>query len=765
MFYFFVASSRKGGALQPQKLVREQRMRRLFLLVFFLTAIARAQTPTIATKEPTALTRKSDDTLALALPEPSTAPLLLHNFTFDGTPVATGKLHFKELSPGVIEITSTAYAVGEWEFQVHDAANYYGLGEHFNTLNHAHTIVKGASQDNGGAKGSSSYKPIPFFMSTTGYGLWIDTTAETTFDMNATDRANLIVTAPSARLRLVLFTGPQFPVILDHFTELAGRTVLPPYWAFAPWMGRDFYQSDADVKHDLDKLRGLNLPASVILIDSPWATNYNTYLFNPKQFANAPDMIKNLHAQGFKMVLWHTPWINTHTNPPGETGFADKIPALAENYAEAAAKGYFIKKSDGSPYVGQWWKGSGSLIDFTNPAAKAWWQDQLRLAIKAGADGFKDDDAEGNFLTGDGMQADVKFSDNSDPRMMRNRYAVLYNNAVEELMQKDLHGNGVLFARSATVGNQNFPLLWGGDNEGSFSRENGLPTVLTAGLGAGLSGMALWTSDIGGYLNARDAVDPVLFQRWTELSAFSPAMEILNQKNLGPWDYGDEALATYRKFSVLHMSLFPYRFRAAQESAKNGLPIMRSLVLNYQNDRKAREATDEFLFGPDLLIAPIVNDATQRPVYLPVGDWVSYFTGAQVSGGKMLVVDAAIDSIPVYARAGAVIAKLPEDVMTLVPSAESGNTTLKTLDDRRVHELVSGFSGPATTQTDFEERSLTREVHSLKITGKNARVTLRWRFGRPISITVNGVAVRAVQAAEGPSIEFAHTGTTVVEWR
>ncbi|ADV84582.1 glycoside hydrolase family 31 protein [Terriglobus saanensis] len=758
-------------------------MRRTFavlsLLVLAASTYATAQTAVPAVPSPAAkdapvsgFVRQDADNLAFTVPGKvighgtDTGPIvLLHDFTFDGNPVATGKLHLRELSPGVLEITSVAYTVGEWEFRVHDTANYYGLGEHFNTLNHAHTIVKGASQDNGYAKGSSSYKPIPFFLSTTGYGLWVDTTAESTFDLNATDNGNVIVTAPSAKLRIILFTGPQFPVILNHFTELAGRAILPPYWAFAPWIGRDYVKDDTEVKADADRMRSLGLPASILLIDSPWATNYNTYTFNPKQFTDAPGMIKHLHEQGYKLVLWHTPWINTKTTTPGETGFADKIPPLAENYAEAAAKGFFIKQADGTPYVGRWWKGMGSLIDFTNPAAKQWWQDQVRQAIKAGADGFKDDDAEGNFVGGDGLQANVLFFDKSDPRMMRNRFAVLYNNAVEEVIQKDLKGNGVLFARSATVGNQNLPILWGGDNESSFSPENGLPTVLNAGLSAGLSGMSLWTSDIGGYLATAATPDVRLFQRWTEMSAFSPAMEVLNQKNLLPWDYGDAALATFRKFSLLHMSLFPYRFRAAQESAKTGMPLMRALVLNYQNDPHAREAKDEFLFGPDLLVAPVINEGTQRPVYLPDGDWVDFFTGAEVSGSKTVLAEAPLDTIPVYARAGSVIARIPEDVMTLVPSAESGNSTIHTLDDRRVYDLMPAFRGDATTQTDFEERTLTRENHAFKITGKEAKVTLRWRFGRPVSITVNGTAARATQTPEGPTIEFAHIGTTTVEWR
>lgn len=487
------------------------------------------------------LTRRDGDIIALALSGAQASAgspiseLLLHGFEFDGNPVNTGKLHFKRLSPTAIEITSVAYSLGEWRFFIRDHASYFGLGEHFDTLDRTHTIVKNASQDNGGPKGSSTYKPIPFFMSTSGYGLWVDTTAEATFDMNASVLTEIAIAVPAERLRVVLFTSPEFPKILEQFTALTQRAILPPYWAFAPWMGRDYHQNEAQVQEDVEKTRSLHLPASVIVIDSPWATSYNSYKLNPKQFSDAAAMIRRIHSAGYKLVLWHTPWINTRSDPPKESGFENKLSSHAENYDEAVSHGYFVKRPDGTPFVGRWWKGEGSLIDFTNPAARAWWQDQVRQVIhidgKAGADGFKDDDGEGSF------QGDVRFADGSSPEVMRNRYAVLYNNAMEELIQKDLSGNGVLFARSVTTGANGLGFLWGGDNESSFSPENGLPTVVMAGLNAGMSGMPLWTADIGGYLKIATTPDPVVEARWTEYAAFSPTMEILSQANTQPWNW------------------------------------------------------------------------------------------------------------------------------------------------------------------------------------------------------------------------------------
>jgi alpha-D-xyloside xylohydrolase len=717
--------------------------------------------------------RRDLNTIALALPEKRIVKnidegkdLLLHDFSFDDTAVQTNKLHFKELAPGVMEITSIAYSVGTWSFLVRDAANYYGLGERFNALNHARTIVKNASQDNGIAKGSGAYKAVPFFMSTSGYGLWVDTTAEATFDMNATSINDIEITVPADKLRIVVFAGPQFPKILERFTGITQRTILPPYWTFAPWMGRDFHQNEAQVREDVDKTRALGLPASVILIDSPWTTSYNSYKFNPKQFDDAAGMITHVHDEGYKLVLWHTSWINTQSNPPGEAGFEGKMLPHAENYDEAASSGYFVKRPDGSPYVGRWWKGLGSLIDFTNPSAKNWWQDQVRQAIKAGADGFKDDDAEGSF------QGDVKFADGTNKLLMRNRYGMLYNNAMEELIQKDLKGNGVLFARSVTTGANGIGFLWGGDNEASFSPENGLPTVVTAGLNAGMSGMSLWAADLGGYLKTDTTPDPNLIMRWTEFAAFSPTMEILSQSNTQPWNWDAKnatsatpALDTYRKFSLLHMSLFPYRYAAAQESAKTGMPILRALPLLYQDDARARVTRDEYMFGPDLLVAPIVDENTRRPVYLPVGEWVDYWTGARTTGGKVLVVDAPLNSIPVYVRAGAVIPKIPEDVMTLVPQSESGNSKVKSLDDRRVYEMNDAADGSATI-TDFEGRSVVRSGRSLKISGDSAaHMIVRWRFAAVKSVVVNGAAAKVKVENGYQFVEFDHLKNSVVEWQ
>ena len=684
----------------------------------------------------------------------------LDRFLIDGRPPA-GEPHANQIAPGVTEFTIASARAGQWTFAIGDNSNYYGFGERFDRLNHAHTTIHNASRDVSGDKGGSTYQPIPFYMSLRGYGLWLDTTSEATFDLNVTDPDAILVTFFGRNLRVVMFQGPRFPTILERFTALTGRQQLPPYWAFAPWKSRDYHRDTKDVYEDIERYRSLGLPASVLLIDSPWETSYNTYEFNPRQFDDAKAMIEHIHELGYKLILWHTPWINRANKPPYEVGFAGKLaPGAAANFAEAERLGYFLKTPDGSPYIGQWWKGTGSLIDFTNPAARKWWQGQVAKAIAAGADGFKDDDAEGNFL------GDVAFAGGQDQRTMRNQYAVEYNRAVAEVLEQKKGADWVIFQRSGTVGSHMLPVFWSGDNDASFSAENGLPSVVTAGLNAGMSGISLWVSDLSGYNKSeRYAGDDILFSRWTEYSALSPGMELMNGMNLGPWDYGDQALRIFRSYSVLYMSLFPYRYAAARQSALSGLPLMRALVLMHQEDPQAREAGSEYYFGPDLLVAPVLSPVTQRAVYLPAGNWVDYWSGKCLKGNQAVVADAPLDRIPLFVREGTILPKIPDDIMTLVAQAEFKSPAVKALDDRRVYEIWSGQE--IRSITDFEGRELVCDPHAatLSISGAPAAITLRWRFAHPAAVTVNGSKVDGAPGADGVSVTFRHQGQSRVAWK
>jgi alpha-D-xyloside xylohydrolase len=239
---------------------------------------------------------------------------------------------------------------------------------------------------------------------------------------------------------------------------------------------------------------------------------------------------------------------------------------------------------------------------------------------------------------------------------------------------------------------------------------------------------------------------------------------MMTSYNWGPWDYGDEALRNFRQYSVLHMSLFPYRYAAAQESARNGLPILRALVLMHQTDPDARAAETQYYLGPDLLVAPILSRVTQREVYLPEGEWVDYWSGQRLKGRQTLTVTAAKDRIPLYVRAGAILPKIPDDVMTLVPTSEFSNRNVQGLDNRRVYEMYPG-DDPVNLR-DFEGRTLARSGNSLTITGDPAHVILRWRFGSPRSVNVDGRTITLTGRANGlRTVEFDHNGTSSIRWQ
>jgi len=684
------------------------------------------------------------------------------SFRRNGAPLAPSDIRVRPLGEGVTEISAAAPVLATWDVRLLEKEPVYGFGERFNALDQSHEIIVNASQDLPGTKGTGTYVPMPFFMDLRGYGLWVDTYAEAVFDLGASTLGEFAIRFEDTKLRILVFEGPRFPQILERFTGVVGRAKLPPYWAFAPWKSRNWHPDTTAVYEDVERYRQLGLPASVLVLDSPWATNYNTFEINRRQFADPEAMVRRIHEAGFKLCLWLTAFVNETTWTPSEPELVGKIPlTAASNFEPARRAGYFLTNDSGGVYLADWWKGRGGLVDFTNPAAVAWWQDEVRKAIRLGADAFKADGGEGSFID------DAHFAGGEDAAVMRTRYSVLYNRALQSLIDRDLHGDGALFSRSGSVGNHDLPFIWAGDNEASFSASNGLPSVVLAGLNAGLSGIPLWTSDLGGYeKDARTPGDDVLFVRWTEFSAFSPVMEVHSAINLGPWDYGTRALDIFRTYSRLHMSLFPYRYAAAQEAARTGMPLMRALVLSHPLDPEARAARDEYEFGPDFLVAPVVTPGTERAVHLPGGTWVDYWSGARLTGPLDTVVEAPLDRVPLFVRAGAILPKIPDDVMTLVPWTRTGTPPVPTLDDRRVYEV---YPGALRDLTDFEGRHLAAGSEggrtTLRLTGAPARVTIVWRFEAPTEVTLNGERIALERAGASVSVTFAHSGESLLAWR
>jgi len=566
------------------------------------------------------------------------------------------------------------------EARVADNSRYYGGGERFHAINQKGYILSMASMDRPEDKGTCSYKPVPFIISSRGYGLWLDSTSPSTFDLNATDREQIRIADHNAAFRLVFIPGPKPQDVLSTFTALTGRPPVPPAWAFAPWKSRNIHNNRTEVLEDVERSRELDLPASVLVLDSPWETGYNDFILNERQFTDPKAMFARIHNLGFVPCFWLTPFINSE-NVVDVDGIAH---GPSGNFAEAKEKGYLVQAPDGSPMIAEWWKGKGGLVDFTNPDALAWWHAQMAPMAQWGIAAIKCDDGESNFVQ------DAVFHDGSPAADMKGRYAQLYLKASRDFLESIRPTDHTLLARCGFTGTGQYPFEWAGDNEASFSFDNGLPGVIIAAQNAALSGMPMWGCDIAGYMG--DAT-PELFIRWTQFGAFSPLMMVHMTSNKGPWDYGSEALDIYRTFARLHTRLYPYIARAAAESAERGVPIIRPMVLAFPDEPDAIDERFQYMFGPDLLVAPIYQGTSRRSLYLPRGVWTVFWTGAQVSGGQEIEVDASLATMPVFVREGAVIVTLPEDIDTLVRRTPEMDAGIVALDDRRIVEVWPGRAG------------------------------------------------------------------------
>jgi alpha-D-xyloside xylohydrolase len=639
--------------------------------------------------------------------------------------------------------------------------HFFGFGEKFNGLDQSGKAVHILTFDDPGAKGDHSYKVAPWFVSTRGYGFQLDSSAESHFDMRATQADRYSVTHAFPTLRFKVVYGPNLTDVIKRFTGYSGRAFLPPPWVFGAWISSDIWRSGGEVryavKNFVQNFKQRSIPVSAIVFDSPWEIAYNDFQFNMTQFGagddfegdhydgftSLPDMMDFLQKNGLKVICWMAPFVNTQSNPEDlpnrfqPNGALQKVPgqnlAKASNYDDGAKKGFFVRQSSGgSPIVVPWWKGKGSPVDFTNPAARQWLTNQLQnlltrsqVQTRSGArepaiGGFKTDDGETQNTSQPPnvyIPLTAAYADGRTGIEMRNAYCFEYQKCISEV----LGTNGALFARSGFVGCQAFPGHWPGDNEPNFG-PNGLPSVIVAGLSAAMSGYAIWGHDIGGYQNSNFGVSPAdradLFMRWTQFACFSPIMQMHRQVHPQkkqdfqpgkteelrqyPWGYGDVALKNYQFFSRLHTRLFPYIYTYAKESSATGLPILRPVVLMNQTDPNTFGVQHAYHFGNEFLVAPIVVlNANTRQVYLPDGNWFDFWTNEKHPGKQTIAwqnPDRA--RFPLLVREGAIVPMLTEDIQTLCDPNYVNNPGVSTPTDALLFLLYPGRNASEFTVHD-----------------------------------------------------------------
>ena len=410
----------------------------------------------------------------------------------------------------------------------------------------------------------------------------------------------------------------------------AGATGFPdvlPEWGYGFWKSRDVHEHQDDVLDDFHGFRRNAIPLDAIVIDSPWATQYNTWEFNPYQFPDAPEMVRMMRADGVRTVVWCTPWVNLDSRdgqipPQPESERLHREPA--PTYAPAAAAGFFVRDSAGEPFVRQWWMGTGSPVDFTSAPAAEWWRESVKRVLELGVEGIKADDGDGYYIPDDARLADGRSGGEAAWEL-----GGLHRRVLQRALDEVHPGSGVLFGRSGWTGQHAIGHTWGGDQASDFWS---LRVLVVATLSAAVSGFSNWSHDVGGYLGHRlvERCPPELLVRWLQFGCFTPLMQAHARMPQEPWNYGERVLDLYRGYALLHEMLVPYVRAAATTAARTGLPIVRPLCLIDPADPRGWSITDAYGYGPALWVAPVLDDgAREREVALPRGDWIETWSGRQ----------------------------------------------------------------------------------------------------------------------------------------
>ncbi len=568
----------------------------------------------------------------------------------------------------------------------------YGLGERFSAFVKNGQVVDIWNED-GGTSSEQAYKNIPFYLTNRGYGVFVNHPEKVSFEVASEKVERVQFSVPGEALEYFIIYGPSPKEVLSRYTALTGRPALPPAWSFGLWLSTSF-TTDYDEKTVTRFIRQMaecGIPLHVFHFDCFWMKEFRwcDFTWDERCFPDPAGMLRRLKEHGLHICVW----INSY------------IAERSSLFDEAAAAGYLLKRPDGSVWQWDMWQTGMGLVDFTNPAACAWFQSKLRPLLEMGVDTFKTD-------FGERIPSDVVYYDGSDPLKMHNYYSYLYNKTVFDLL-KEVRGEGeaVVFARSATTGGQQFPVHWGGDCTATFES---MAESLRGGLSLGMSGFGFWSHDIGGFEQTASAD---VYKRWAAFGLLSSHSRLHGSSSYRvPWAYDEEAVDVLARFTKLKCSLMPYLFQAARQAHENGTPMMRSMLLEFPDDPGCDYLDRQYMLGDSLLVAPILNYEGLVDYYLPAGRWTNLLNGKEVEGARWVRETHDFLSLSLLARPNSVI---PLGNRTDRPDYDySDDLTL------RVYQLESGKSirveipsSLGQTETTFE---FTREKDELHVRREGA---------------------------------------------
>lgn len=507
----------------------------------------------------------------------------------------------------------------------------YGLGERFtNFIKNGQTVD--IWNEDGGTGTEQAYKNIPFYLSNRKYGLFVDNPGKVSFEVGSEKVSRVQFSVPGEEMSYSVVGGENLKAILNTYTDLTGKAPLVPDWSYGLWLSTSF-TTDYDEKTVLEFVDGMaerNIPLSVFHFDCRWMKELEwcNFDWDKSKFPDPEGLLKKLHDRGLKICVW----INSY--------IGQKSPL----FEEGAKNGYFIKNEDGSVWQWDKWQAGMAIVDFTNPEATKWYQGYLKKLVAMGVDCFKTDFGERIPTEG------VKYYDGSDPELMHNYYTYLYNKAVYDVLVETKGADeAILFARSATVGGQQFPVHWGGDCSSNYPS---MAESLRAGLSFGMSGFGYWSHDIAGF---EDQASPDLYKRWTQFGLLSSHSRYHGSTAYKvPWLYGDEAVDVAREFTELKLQLKPYLLKMAQETHETGVPMMRAMVLEFPDDPTCEDIDTQYMLGDDLLVAPVFREDGVARFYVPddgTGQaWTNIITDTAYEPGKWYTEQYDYHTLPVLAR-------------------------------------------------------------------------------------------------------------------
>ena len=628
---------------------------------------------------------------------------------------------------------------GKVRLHVEGGGPFFGLGERFWQAGLSATALDVRPQDRYGEPGHNwTYVAIPLVYGASGLGLYADTAFDSNFRFNQTD-SSFDIEFARGPVSLYLFTEANPKAVLSAYTSITGHPQNPPLWTFGPWITA--LQGKGAVLEVAHRIRTENMPASALWIydqndeadNLGWPFWFASYYGDPRSF------VDTLHGQGFKVLTYVHPYVRAEilpyniSSPAFERGMSDKL---------------LVMGADGKPAGPRFELVPVGNLDFTNPAAVDWWQTMITSAVRTeGFDGWMEDFGE--------WVRDTDHLAAGDGRKLSELYPLLYHKITLRIAQS-LNPDVVPFARSGSPGSQQFsPVLWGADQWPNWSRDYGLPSVVTAGITAGMSGYSTWGPDI---LSTGDNKD--LWKRWVEFGALTPVMRDhvwdKPEHSFNLWSDA-ETTAHFRRWAAFHSSLLPYFATYAEEAHRTGIPIMRHTVLEYPDDPRSATAEYQYLLGREMLIAPVIQPGQQlRTLYLPRGEWVNFWNGDILTGGQDVTVVSSV--IPILVRAGSVIPFKPEE--------EAGRwdwddpQLLSSSLIWRAYLSESGsadgtFTLPNGTSAHFRQSGTTASLDGSSKTERDYELILRTKLA-PTSVRLNGSAL--------PAFTKAVNGRPVSQW-